>query len=411
MSAKVLVLNTGSSSIKYQLFGMPEGQVLAKGLIERIGEANAGYKYSDAGGERTAKQPIADHRAGVDLMVKLLTESAAGTPAIRSITEIIAVGHRVVHGAEQFTGSVVVTPEVVKALEAYSDLAPLHNPPNVIGIRAAQEAFPGVPQVGCFDTAFHATLPQVAYLYALPYDVYEKHRVRRYGFHGTSHRFVARRAAQMMGRGKYDVNVITCHLGNGCSMAAIKQGRSVDTSMGLTPLEGLVMGTRPGDLDPGIVGYLASKPEYKEFSKINAMLNKQSGLLGLSGLSNDVRTLLQAAQTGNKRATLALDIFCYRIRKYIGSYAAVLPQLHAVVFTGGIGENAASLRAQAVEGLDANLGIKLDPAKNAVAVSGKQAECDVATADSRSRILVIPTNEEKAIAVDTYQIATKTEEE
>ncbi|HOX04781.1 MAG TPA: acetate kinase [Planctomycetota bacterium] len=401
MPDKVLVLNCGSSSIKYQLYLMPEGAVLAKGLVEKIGEACAAYKHTDDGGEQAGKQPIADHREGLAVAVKCLTGSKK--PAIKAMNEIKAVGHRVVHGGEKFTGSVLVTPEVEKTIEEYYDLAPLHNPPNMTGIRAAQQMLPGVPQIACFDTSFHTTLPEVAYVYALPYEIYEKYRVRRYGFHGTSHRYVARRAAELLGKHKYDFNAVTCHLGNGCSMAAVAAGRSVDTTMGLTPLEGLVMGTRSGDIDPAIIFYLAGKPEYKSVKDIDTMMNKKSGLLGVSGVSNDMRAVRQAAAEGNKRAGLALDIFCYRIRKYIGAYAAVLPRLDAVIFTGGIGENAAPVRAKIIEGLGANLGITLDAAKNDAAVFGKEG--DVAAADSRVHVMVVPTNEEKAIAVDTYALS------
>ncbi|MCY3020812.1 MAG: acetate kinase [Planctomycetota bacterium] len=405
MSAKILVLNCGSSSIKYQLFAMPEGTVLARGLVERIGEERGCHKHWDSGGDTSAQLQVRDHRAGLEMIVKRLTTSQAGTAALKDLSDIAAVGHRVVHGGETFTGSVLITPEVVRTLEVHADLAPLHNPPNLAGIAAAKEFIPHAPQVGCFDTAFHMTLPEVAYQYALPRELYEKYHVRRYGFHGTSHRYVARRAAELLGKHKYAVNVITCHLGNGCSMAAVKEGKSVDTSMGLTPLEGLVMGTRCGDIDPAIIFYLAEKPEYKALKTLNSLLNKQSGLLGISGLSNDVRTLLQAAAKGHLRAALALDIFAYRIRKYIGAYAAVLPKLHAVVFTGGIGENAALLRAKAVAGLEHNLGIKLDAALNNVVSGAGRPEADIATADSSARILVIPTNEEKAIAADAYEIA------
>jgi len=401
MPEKVLVLNCGSSSIKYQLYEMPAGRALAKGLVEKIGEPAGAFKHSDAGGEQSGAPKIADHHEGLKIVVKCLTGGAR--PAIKSLTDIRAVGHRVVHGGEKFTGSVLVTPEVEKTIEEYYDLAPLHNPPNLEGIRAAKELLPGAPQVACFDTAFHTTLPEVAYLYALPFELYERYRVRRYGFHGTSHRYVARRAAELLGKGKYDLNAITCHLGNGCSMAAVAGGKSVDTSMGLTPLEGLVMGTRSGDLDPAIIFYLAEKPEYRALKDIDGLLNKQSGLVGVSGVSNDMRALLAAAAEGNRRARLAIDIFCYRIRKYLGAYAAALPKLDAVVFTGGIGENAAPVRAGILKGLDANLGISFDPARNDAAVGGSEA--DIATADSRTRVLVVPTNEEKAIAADTYALS------
>ncbi|MGD0094692.1 MAG: acetate kinase [Planctomycetota bacterium] len=411
MADKVLVLNCGSSSIKYQLYAMPERTVLARGLVEKIGENDASYRHSDAGGERAEKLRIPDHRAGLDMIGRLLTTAPRGEPPVKDLSEIKAIGHRVVHAGERFTGSVLLTPAVEQALQDCCDLAPLHNPANLAGIRAAQELCPHVPQVGCFDNAFHATLPEVAYLYALPYELYERYRIRRYGFHGTSHRYVARRAAELLGKHKYAVNLITCHLGNGCSMAAVKAGRSVDTTMGLTPLEGLVMGTRCGDIDPAIVFYLSGKPEFARLEDINALLNRKSGLLGLSGLSNDVRALLQAAQDGNRRAALALEIFAYRIRKYIGAYAAVLPPLDAVVFTGGIGENAAALRAKILDGLGDNLGIKLDEKLNAVAVRGGQAEADIAAPDSRVRLLVIPTDEEKAIASDTYRLAVEQREE
>jgi acetate kinase len=403
MSVKVLVLNCGSSSIKYQLYAMPEGTVLAKGLVEKIGEAAGAFKHSDDGGEQAGKQKIADHREGLTIAVKCLTGSSR--PAIKSLTEIKAVGHRVVHGGEKFTGSVVITAEVEKTIEEYFDLAPLHNPPNMTGIRAAQELLPDVPQIACFDTSFHTTLPEVAYVYALPYELYEKYRVRRYGFHGTSHRYVARRCAELLGKDKHELNAITCHLGNGCSMAAVKGGNSVDTTMGLTPLEGLVMGTRSGDIDPAIIFYLAGKPEYKNVRDIDKLMNKQSGLLGVSGVSNDMRAVRQAAAEGNQRAQLAVEIFAYRIRKYIGAYAAALPKLDAVIFTGGIGENAAPVRAKIVAGLFDNLGIRLDVAKNDVAVGGREA--DVSAPDSRVHVMVIPTNEEKVIAADTYALSQK----
>jgi len=403
MSQKVLVLNCGSSSIKYQLYAMPEGIVLAKGLVERIGEEIGSFKHIDNNGEYSEQLKITDHRAGLNKLVQRLTDTSVCEPPITNPQEIFSVGHRVVHGGETFTGSVVVTPEVERAIEAYYDLAPLHNPPNLTGIRAAREMFPGVPQVACFDTAFHTTLPEAAYRYALPEEIYQKYRVRRYGFHGASHRYVARRAAEILKKHKYAVNVITCHLGKGCSMAAVKEGHSIDTSMGITPLEGLVMGTRSGDIDPAIIFYLAEKPEFKNLGAINNLLNKKSGLLGLSGLSNDVRTLVKAANEGNKRAMLALDIFAYRIRKYIGAYAAILPKLDAVIFTGGIGENAAFVRAKVIAGLEGNLGIELDPEKNTKAVGG--AEADVAAATSRVHVLVVPTNEEKAIAADAYELA------
>jgi acetate kinase len=400
MSEKVLVFNCGSSSIKYQLYNMPEGDVLAKGLVEKIGDSSGAYKHSGPGGQSSAEVPVADHGAGLDLIIELLT--GGDQPAVADLSEIKACGHRVVHGGEKFSGSVIINDQVKKTIEDYFDLAPLHNPPNLTGITAAESHLPGVPQVACFDTAFHSTIPEVAYMYGLPYDLYEKYRIRRYGFHGTSHRYVARRCSELLKQDKYQLNAITCHLGNGCSMAAVAAGKSVDTTMGLTPLEGLVMGTRSGDLDPAIVFYLASKPEYANVKDIDKLLNKQSGLLGISGVSNDVRTLLESEAQGNSRAKLALDIFVYRIRKYIGCYAAALPKLDAIIFTGGIGENAAPLRARIVEGLGANLGVELDGVANDKTIGG--LEGDVSSSGSTIKLMVIPTNEEKAIAADTYQM-------
>jgi acetate kinase len=312
---------------------------------------------------------------------------------------IDAVGHRMVHGAEEFTGSVVITDEVIASVERFADLAPLHNPPTLLGVRAATGVLPDVPQIACFDTAFHNTIPEVAYMYALPYELYEKYGVRRYGFHGTSHRCVARRAAKLLGLGKYDINCITAHLGNGCSITAVREGRSVDTSMGLTPLEGLVMGTRSGDFDPAILFYLADHGY--DMPTLNKLCNKQSGLLGISGESNDMRTLTEKAAAGNQRAQLAVDIFCYRIKKYIGTYGAVLNRTDAVIFTGGIGENSPAVRAAACADLE-HWGIVIDPLKNEQTVGRKEGP--ITTPDSRVQVLVIPTDEEAAIAADTYAI-------
>jgi len=318
---------------------------------------------------------------------------------MEDVSEIGAVGHRVVHGGEEFTDSVIIDERVIASIEKYADLAPLHNPPNLAGILAVQHRLPDITQIACFDTAFHATIPEVAYMYALPYELYQKYHIRRYGFHGISHRYVARRAAALMGRGKYEVNVITCHLGNGCSITAVKEGRSVDTSMGFTPLEGVPMGTRSGDLDPAILFYLADRGYSAQALK--TLCNKQSGLLGISGLSNDIRSLLQLADEGSARARLAIDVFCYRIRKYIGAYAAVLEPLDALVFTGGIGENAACLRKQICTGMS-QIGIRLDPAANDAAVA---QETHISAAESPVKIFVIPTNEQLAIANDTYELA------
>ncbi|NQT51290.1 acetate kinase, partial [bacterium] len=356
---KILVINCGSSSIKYQLFDMADETLLAKGVVERIGEERSAVTHTAGDHTLSYEEPIADHEQTFAHIRRALLHPTHGVLA--SPDEIDAIGHRVVHGGEGFTGSVRIDDDVVGALEQYSHLAPLHNPPNLVGIRCANRAFPGKPNVGVFDTAFHESMPAHAYTYALPYELYAEQRIRRYGFHGTSHRFVAARAAEMLGVPLDEFHGITCHLGNGCSMAAVADGKSVDTTMGLTPLEGLVMGTRCGDIDPAIVLHLA-RSHGLSLDEIDRLLNKKSGLLGLSGLSNDVRTLLDAAPS-NPRARLALDVFCYRVRKYIGAYLAALGRAHAVVFTGGIGENAWPIRRQILEGLG-NLGIELDAEAN-----------------------------------------------
>ena len=397
----VLVVNCGSSSIKYQLYRMPAREVVCKGLLERIGESRSALKHQHDGQVELLEREIPDHEQGMALILETL---AGGDGAIRDVEEIGAVGHRVVHGGEEFTGSVRITPKVIASIERFADLAPLHNPPNLTGIRSAMRALPNVPQVACFDTAFHATIPQVAYMYALPYQLYEERGVRRYGFHGTSHRYVARRAAELLEKGKYETNCITAHLGNGCSITAVREGRSVDTSMGLTPLEGLVMGTRSGDFDPAILFYLTDHGY--DMASLNRLCNKQSGLLGLSGVSNDMRTLIKKAEAGDRRAQLAIDIFNYRIKKYIGMYSAVLGRVDAVVFTGGIGENAASVRAAACEGLE-QLGIVIDAKLNQQCVGRREAF--ISAAHSDVSVLVIPTNEEAAIAADTYEIANRVE--
>jgi acetate kinase len=394
---KILVINAGSSSIKYQLFEMPQEQVLARGLLEKIGEETSKLTHSFDSKTHKIKTKAADHSAGMKLILDTLTAPQIGV--IKDISEITAVGHRVVHGGEAFTDSVIIDQKVIDSIEKFADLAPLHNPPNLTGIKAARKALPNAVQVACFDTAFHTTIPKTAYIYALPYEIYEKFRVRRYGFHGTSHRYVARRCAALMGRDKYDINVITCHLGNGCSITAVKAGKSVDTSMGLTPLEGLVMGTRSGDFDPAILFYLSEKGYSTE--ELNNMCNKKSGLLGISGVSNDMRNLCEQAQAGNERAKLAFDIFCYRIKKYIGAYTAALGKLDAIVFTGGIGENAPDVRAQVCCELD-QIGVNIDPVAN---VEINRTEGLITSADSRVKVFVIPTNEELAIALDTFLLA------
>lgn len=396
---KILVLNCGSSSIKYQLFEMPQNKVLAKGLVQRIGERQSQAKQTLNGFELEISETITDHEQAMHTIEKMLTDPEKG--AITSLAEIDACGHRVVHGGEAFTGSVICDSQVVQEIENNAELAPLHNPANLTGIRAAQKMFGEIPQVACFDTAFHQSIPQVAYLYALPFEMYEKHKIRRYGFHGTSHRYVAREAAKRLGRHKYNVDLITCHLGNGCSVAAIKNGKSVDTSMGLTPLEGLVMGTRTGDLDPAIVFHLVRKGF--DAAELDNIFNKKSGLLGISQLSNDVRDLQQKAKEGQSAAELALEIFAYRITKYIGSYLAVLNGCDAIVFTGGIGENSSAMRERILSGLE-NLGIVLDPAKNEK-IAGKPG--DIHAARSNIKLLVIPTDEEGAIARDTFALASE----
>ena len=382
---KVLVINCGSSSIKYQLFDMPQENLLAKGLVEKIGEGKTDV-------------PVASHEEGMKLIMKTLTDRDVGV--VSDISRIDAVGHRVVHGGESFSRSVRITKDVLKIIEDYADLAPLHNPPNLAGIRAISGILPDVIQVAAFDTAFHHTIPQKAYMYAIPLDLYDKFKVRRYGFHGTSHRFVARRAAELLGKTKDETNIITCHLGNGCSITAVKEGKSVDTSMGLTPLEGLVMGTRSGDIDPAIIFYLAERQNMPTCD-INNLLNKKSGLLGVSGVSNDMRNVMEEAGKGNEKATLAIEIFCYRIKKYIGAYTAVLGHVDAVAFTGGIGENSAPVREKVLDGLEC-LGIRLDTKRNC---DDSKAERLISSDDSKINVFVIPTDEEVRIAYDTHEIA------
>ena len=397
----VLVINCGSSSIKYQLFNMADESVMAKGLLEKIGANDSRLHHQTGGKAYELERSVSDHEQGLRLLVSVLTDPNFGG-AIDDTSEIAAVGHRVVHGAEQFFASCLIDDEVLAHIEECSDLAPLHNPPNVAGIRAAMHAMPGVPQVAVFDTAFHQSIPSRAFLYALPYEWYKNWHIRRYGFHGTSHRYVAGRAAKMLDKPIEETNIITCHLGNGCSMAAIRDGKSVDTTMGLTPLEGLVMGTRSGDIDPAIIFYLAQRKQL-DLAEIQKKLQKDSGLLGLSaGLSNDMRDLGLAADDGNEQAKQAIEVFAYRVRKYIGAYAAAMGELDAVVFTGGIGENATDVRKLVCQDLDI-LGIHFDAAANESSEHG--TEFDFAVADSKVRLLVIPTNEELIIARDTRSLA------
>jgi acetate kinase len=393
---KVLVINAGSSSIKYHLYCMPQAEVLARGVVEKIGEETSGLSHFSRGKTYTEQTQVEDVEKGMELILETLVREDVGV--VESLSEIGAVGHRVVHGGEEFTGSVTIDEAVITSIEKFIDLAPLHNPPNLAGIQAVQHRLPDVRQVACFDTAFHTTIPKVAYMYALPYELYEKYGIRRYGFHGISHRYVARRAAAIMGRHKYDINAITCHLGNGCSVTAVKQGRSIDTSMGFTPLEGVPMGTRSGDLDPAILFYLADKGY--DVKALKNLCNKQSGLLGISGISNDMRNLEEFAKKGNARAKLAIDVFCYRIKKYVGTYAAVLDTVDAVVFTGGIGENAVFLREQICNAVT-QIGVQLDSAANQSAIA---EEAVISAKDSRVKVFVIPSNEQAAIANDTYEL-------
>jgi len=395
---KILVINCGSSSIKYKVFEMPGSACLAQGSIEKIGEEISILKHRV--GDRTfeEKLKVSNHEAGLELIARYLVHPEKGV--VKDVGEIRGVGHRVVHGGEGFNKSVVIDDKVLGRIEEYRDLAPLHNPHNLSGIRAAQKFFPGSVQTASFDTAFHTTIPKTAYLYAIPYKFYEQYGVRRYGFHGTSHRYVARQAAKLMGKGKYDVNVITCHLGNGCSMAAVKQGLSVDTSMGLTPLEGLVMGTRSGDIDPGVLLYLSERLGL-DFSGLNKLLNKDSGLLGISGISNDFRNLLGERAKGNEKAALAIDMFAYRVKKYVGAYLAVLGRTDAIVFTGGIGENNPLVRAKSLENLE-DLGIVIDPVRNEEKKSGARK---VSADSSKIAVFVIPTDEEFGIAFDAFTCA------
>lgn len=396
----ILVINCGSSSLKYQLLDMETKNPLAKGLVERIGMVGSVLTHRPANGEKeiiTAEIP--NHDVAIQMVLDALVNSEYGV--VKDLSEIGAVGHRVVHGGEKFASSVLVTDEVVKGIEDCIELAPLHNPPNVAGIKACQKLMPGVPEVVVFDTAFHQTMPAHAYLYGIPYELYEKYKIRKYGFHGTSHKYVSQRAAAMLNRPIEELKLISCHLGNGSSIAAIKGGESIETSMGFTPLEGLTMGTRCGDLDPSIVSFIMRK-ENLTTDGVDNFMNKQCGVLGLSGVSSDFRDIEGAAEEGNQRAQLALDVFAHDVKKYIGSYAAVLDGADAIIFTAGLGENSASMRESIVKGLG-YLGAEIDPEKNKI----RGEEIDIATADSKCRVLVIPTNEELMIAMDTYAIVNK----
>ncbi len=393
----VLVFNSGSSSLKYQLYSMPGGNVLAKGMIERIGEIESMASQEVGSSVINTYIAIKDHHEALGMMKTMLTDEHKG--AIKSMSEIGACGHRVVHGGESFSRSVPVNEKLEKAIEDYADLAPLHNPQNLAGIQAAREMLGDIPQIACFDTAFHQTIQKTAYLYALPLNMYEKYKIRRYGFHGISHRYVARRTAEIMGKGKYDVNLITCHLGNGSSITAVGNGKSMDTSMGLTPLEGVAMGTRTGDLDPAVIFYLVRKGY--NIKDVENIFNKQSGLRGISGTSNDVRDLEEKAEVGDKNAQLALDIFAYKVRKYIGAYMAVLDSVDGIVFTGGIGTSGVKMRERILQNMN-HLGIQLNSEANKKAVG---IEAEIHAQNSAIEVFVIPTDEESAIAKDTYEMA------
>lgn len=398
---KVLVLNCGSSSVKYQFISTEEKKVLAKGLIERIGSSSAILTHSRYDGD-TIKitGEILDHDIAIEYVIAVLLSKNHGV--IKDRNEIEAIGHRVVHGGEDFSGSVLITDKVIQTLKDNIELAPLHNLPNIKGIIACQKHLPGIPQVGVFDTAFHQKMPPKAYLYGIPYLLYKKYKIRRYGFHGTSHFFVSKRVAELMNQPYEKLKIITCHLGNGCSIAAIDRGISIDTSMGFTPLEGLLMGTRCGDLDPSIPLHVMGKEELT-LAEVNTMLNKHSGLMGISGVSNDMREIIKSMNEGNERSKYAFEVFCYRIKKYIGAYAAALGGIDAVVFTGGIGENSSEVRKEVLSNLEF-LGIELDDEKNLI----NNGERIITKDHSKVKVFVIPTNEELVIALDTAQIVTET---
>lgn len=394
----VLVINCGSSSLKYQLISSDSEEVLAKGLCERIGIAGSAITHQPAGGDKvTTEIPMADHTAAVKYVIEKLTDPVVGV--VKSLDEIDAVGHRIVHGGERFNTSVVITDEVMKAIEECNDLAPLHNPANLIGVNSCKEIMPNVPMVAVFDTAFHQTMPKKAYLYGLPYEYYEKYKVRRYGFHGTSHDYVSNRAAEILGKSRDDLKIVVCHLGNGASISAVDHGKSIDTSMGLTPLEGLIMGTRSGDLDPAIISFIADKEQLTADEMIN-ICNKKSGVLGLSGgLSSDFRDLATAADEGNDRAAEALDTYSYRVAKYIGSYAMAMKGVDVIAFTAGIGENNAAVRARVGEYLEW-MGTSIDPEKNKI----RGEEVILSKDTDKIVTMIVPTNEELAIARETVRL-------
>lgn len=391
----ILVINCGSSSLKFQLIDSETEKQIAKGLCERIGIDGSQIVYQPAGGEKEETvTPMPDHTKAIELVLNALMNEKTGV--VKSLDEIGAVGHRIVHGGEKFAASTVITDEVIEAIKACNDLAPLHNPANLIGIDACKKLMPNTPMVGVFDTAFHQTMPKEAYLYGLPYEYYEKYQVRRYGFHGTSHSYVSKKAAELLGKKYEDMKIIVCHLGNGASISAVQNGKCVDTSMGLTPLEGLIMGTRSGDIDPAIIEYIAHK-ENKTIDEMMTVLNKKSGVLGLSdNLSSDFRDLEKSYNAGEDRGVRTIQTFAYRVAKYIGAYTAAMNGVDAICFTAGVGENSPLVRKLACERLG-YLGIALDAEKN-----GKRGEeLEISTSDSRVKVLVVPTNEELAIARET----------
>ena len=395
---KILVINAGSSSLKYQLIDMDNEQVMAKGLCERIGIEGSNLQHTNvAKNEKTKiEKPMKDHGDAIQMVIDALVDEKIGV--IKSMDEIGAVGHRVVHGGEEFAGSCVITEAVMKALEKCTPLAPLHNPPNIIGIKACQKIMPNTPMVGVFDTAFHQTMPPKAYMYALPYEYYKNYGIRKYGFHGTSHKYVSQKAAEFLGKPAEDLKIVTCHLGNGSSITAVDGGKCVDTSMGLTPLEGLIMGTRSGDVDPAVVQYICNK-ENKTVDEVLNILNKKSGVLGISGVSSDFRDVTKAENEGNERAKAANEAFIYRVIKYIGAYVAAMNGVDAIAFTAGIGENNIKMRKDVCSSLT-YLGVKLDEEKNNV----RGEERIISADDSKVQVLLVPTNEELAIARETLAL-------
>jgi acetate kinase len=399
---KIIVLNCGSSSIKYQLFDMEKERVLARGIVEKVGLHGSFLKYEPYNGEAVKLEgEIIDHQMGIEYILGIMSSKRRGV--ISNFDEIDAVGHRVVLGGEEFKESVYIDQHVIQKIEEYSTLAPLHNPANLKGIYAMQALLPEVPQVATFDTAFHQTMPEKAYMYAIPYSLYKKYGLRRYGYHGTSHRYVSRRACEILGVKLEDQKIITCHLGNGASITAIKHGKSIDTSMGLTPVEGLIMGTRSGDVDPGIVTFIMQK-ESIDAATANTILNKHSGILGITGLSSDMREVSDAAyKQNNARAKLGLDMYHYRIKKYIGAYAAAMGGLDILIFTGGVGENSDDTRREVCNDMEF-LGISIDPSLNN-GLRGKEQV--ISPPNAKVKVMVVPTNEELEIAKDTMEIVTQ----